>query len=289
MTSYTHRTGSFQNKNGLRIFHQSWTVEAPQGLVLIIHGLGEHSGRYTRLLEALAGRGLSLYGLDHQGHGQSEGTRGHVNRFIDYLDDIKQYRDNIVRPDALQRPLIFLGHSLGGLIATRYALTYPQDMDGLVLSSPGLIPWKGPNAIEKVAIRLLSPLLPRFTLNNHLNLADLSTDPDTVRAYREDPLVHDRISMRWATEFIDTAAACRRRLSELTMPLLLIHGDSDRMTHVQSSREVFEQARSTDKTLEIFEGLYHETMNETPEKRAKVLQLLAGWIIQHTGASAENR
>ncbi len=283
MSSYSYNAGVFLNQDTIRIFHQRWVVDSPRAVLLIAHGVGEHCGRYQNLIDALAGKQVTIYAMDHKGHGKSGGKRGHVERFTDYTDDLKLYVDTMLwpvthPPGAPKIPMFLLGHSMGGLISTLYALKYPHDLDGLILSSSGLIAHKGPNLLDKAASRILSRLAPRVAVSNRLKAIDLSTDPATVQDYLDDPLVHDRISMRWVTEFMDTASVCCQRLSELAMPLLMIHGDQDHIASPESSQLVYDKARSTDKTLKIFEGLYHETMNEVPAQREIVLRTVCDWI-----------
>ena len=278
MAEYNHATGTFTNKDGLGIFHQRWTVDAPRAAMIIVHGLGEHSGRYGHLLDTMAGDRISFFSLDHQGHGQSGGTRGHVNDFSDYVVDIKQYLDDIVSPETAGLPLICLGHSMGGLIAGLFALTHQPDISALILSAPAFIPGGKIPAIQAAAARIVSRVLPRLTQSNKLDADDLSHDPETVRAYQNDPLVHDRISTRWFVSFMATAEQCLSRAGEITLPLLVFHGTEDKMVSPDGSRKFFDQVKGADKTLKLFGGLYHETMNELPKDREIVLETVADWI-----------
>ncbi len=283
MPACNHTTGTFTNKDGLDIFHQRWTVDDPRAAMIIAHGLGEHSGRYGHLLEAMADDRISFFSLDHQGHGRSGGTRGHVNDFADYVADIKQYLDEIVKKEAPGLPLICLGHSMGGLIAALFALTHQQEISALVLSAPAFVPGVPVPAIQAAAARIVSRILPRLTQSNKLDADDLSHDPQTVRAYQDDPLVHDRVSTRWFVSFQETAEACLARAGELTLPLLVTQGTEDKMVSPEGSRRFFEKVKGADKTLKLFGGLYHETMNELPQDREVVLETVADWIRQRLG------
>jgi alpha-beta hydrolase superfamily lysophospholipase len=270
--------GVFLADDMVRIFYQSWTVPNPRGIVVISHGLGEHSDRYRNIMGALSGCGISFYALDHRGHGKSGGKRGHVDRFMKYVEDLKQMVDTIVRNDNGDLPLVLLGHSMGGLIAMRYALEHREDLTGLILSAPALVPAVAVPAWKKTLGRFFSVVAPGLAMNNELDPADISSDPDVVQAYREDPLVHDMVSARWYTEYLDTAEFCLARPSELEMPLLVIHGLGDRMVSPEGSRIVYENASSPDKQIFTFEGLFHETMNERLEDRKKVLKTISCWI-----------
>jgi len=282
MQAYSHSAGFFTNKDKTEIFHQKWTVQNPGGALFICHGLGEHSGRYTNLLQALSGQNISIYAIDHAGHGKSGGRRGHIKRFTDYCDDINMYIMSTIKSEAPDIPLVMLGHSMGGLIAAAYGLAYPDTINGLVLSSAAFIPSVTVPAVQKAAAKLLARIVPWLPQNNKLNPDDLSSDRQTVEAYVNDPLVHTTITVRWFAEFVKTTQECMERAGELAMPLLVFHGSDDAIVSPEGSRQLYEKASSADKTLKIFDGLRHETMNETPEKRAPVLELVTRWIKEHT-------
>ncbi|MBP7582891.1 MAG: lysophospholipase [Spirochaetes bacterium] len=281
MKRYAHSMGVFLADDMVRIFYQSWQAQKPKGVVVISHGLGEHSDRYSNIMNALAGAGISFYALDHRGHGKSGGKRGHVDRYMKYVDDLKKLVDTLVKTENPGLPVILLGHSMGGLIAMRYALEYPEDLKGLILSAPALVPAVAVPGWKKSLGRIFSVIAPGLAMNNELDPADISSDPDVVQAYRDDPLVHDMVSARWYTEYLDTAEFCLARPAEIEMPLLVIHGTADRMVSPESSRIVFENASSRDKKIFTWEGLFHETMNERIEDRKKVLKTISAWITSH--------
>mgnify|MGYP005836440075 FL=1 len=282
MKGYTHGTGTFIGKGGIEIYFQAWRAERPKGIVVISHGLGEHSGRYANIIERMRGSGVSFYALDHRGHGRSGGTRGHVASFMEYIRDLKVFI-NQIKDEYGTLPIVLLGHSLGGLIAMKYALTHPDDMKALVLSSAGLVPAVAVPAWKKKMGLFFSKHIPTLAMSNGLDAAELSHDRSVVDAYVNDPLVHDRVTSRWYAEFTATEEECLRRASELDMPLLVIHGKADAIVDYRGSEKVYAEARSKDKTLHLFPGLYHETMNETPSERAKVLDVVAKWIVSHLG------
>lgn len=281
MKKYEHRTGVFLADDNVRIFYQCWLAQQSRGAVVISHGLGEHSDRYANLMEYLGGSGISFFAIDHRGHGKSGGKRGHTERFMKYVDDIKKFIDEIIKPLTGTIPLILLGHSMGGLIAFRYVLEYPDDFSALILSAPALIPAVKVPGWKKVLGRICSVLVPSLAMNNELDPADISSDPDVVQAYRDDPLVHDMVTARWYTEYLDTAEYCLARPAELEMPLLLVHGMADRMVSPEGSRIIFENASSKDKKFFTFDGLLHETMNERHEERKKVIKTIGTWIMDH--------
>ncbi len=277
MKSYNYESRTFIGKGGIEIFSQSWSVSKPEGILVISHGLGEHSGRYKNIIEKLEGQKISLYMLDHRGHGKSGGKRGHVNSFMEYIYDLKLYI-NLIKEDHEELPLILLGHSMGGLIALKYALTYPEDITGLILSSSLLM-----LSIEvpgwKTALgNALSKYIPGMSIPTGLNPMDLSHDEDAVDAYENDPLVFGKVSARWYTETTAARIECLNRLQELKMPLLIFHGKEDKLVDYRGSIEIEKKAKSDIKELHIFEGLYHEPMNESEAEREKVLNIVNDWI-----------
>lgn len=282
MKSYKHNMGVFLAEDHVRIFYQSWTVANPKGIVLVSHGLGEHSGRYENLMNALDGKSISFYAIDHRGHGKSGGKRGHVDSYMNYINDFKQMVEDVVKKEnGPGVPVILLGHSMGGLIAAKYALTHPGDMDALILSAAALIPAVKVPEIKKIVGKIFNKLAPRFTLNNELDPNDISHDKDVVRAYIDDPLVHGLVSARWYSEYLATAEEVLNRVAEYTMPLLVIHGTGDKMVSIEGTKYVYEKASSKDKTIHTFDGLFHETMNESGKEKEKVLKILSGWILDH--------
>lgn len=275
MKTYSHNTGTFIGKGGTEIFFQNWIVEKSRGVLVIAHGVGEHSGRYDNIINELKGSGISVYALDHRGHGKSGGKRGHIDSFMDFVYDLKLFID-LIREENRSINLALMGHSMGGAIACRYALTYSDDMDALILSSPAMIFGGDAPAWKKKMAVALSRYLPSITMPTGLATKDLSHDRAVIEAYENDPLVHDKMSPRLFTEFVKNGVECLERASELTIPLFVFHGKEDRIVDYRGSEQLYAQASSSTKELHIYEGLFHETMNETDKK--KVLKMVSQWI-----------
>jgi acylglycerol lipase len=276
-----HVEGQFAGVKGLEIFWQSWQGDAPtRGVVVISHGAGEHSGRYERPALELAELGYPVYALDHRGHGRSGGRRALVDRLDNAAADLDVLVDLAGRehPDT---PLFLLGHSLGATIALRYALGRQDKLDGLILSG-ALAVIDLPPAPVRLAARALSATIPWMPALS-VDPATVSRDAAEVEAYRTDPLVHHgKLPVRTVAEIAAATEAFHGQVGSLTLPLLLVHGSEDRLVSAQGSRMVYERASSEDKTLEIYDGLFHEVLNELPEDRARVLADIVAWLQAHT-------
>lgn len=280
MESYSHDTGSFTGKGGIEIFFQKWLVDKAKAVLVIAHGLGEHSGRYGNLLNSLAGKKISVFAIDHRGHGKSEGKRGHIDSFMDYVYDLKLFVE-FIKEENRGLPIVLLGHSMGGVIAARYAMTYPDDVSLIVMSSPGLAPAVKVPEWKKGIASFFSPRIGSLTFPNGLNAQDLSHDREVVSAYENDPLVHNRISARWAMEFLRATEECMANAKNIRKPILVLHGKNDNIADCKATEEFYNSVSSVNKTLNLYEGLYHETMNETTEEREKVLKDITGWIMKN--------
>jgi len=280
MESYSHDTGSFTGKGGVEIFFQKWLVEKARAILIIAHGLGEHSGRYGNLLNSLAGKKISVFAIDHRGHGKSDGKRGHVDSFMDYVYDLKLFIE-FIKEENRGLPIILLGHSMGGVITARYSMTYPDDLSLVVMSSPGLAPAFKVPEWKKGLASFLSSRIGSLSFSNGISAEGISHDREAVTAYENDPLVHDRVSARWTVEFIRATEECMANAKNIRKPILLLHGKSDPIADYKATEEFYNSVSSVNKKLYLYEGLYHETINETAEEREKVLSDITGWIIKN--------
>ena len=241
-----------------------WTTPgSPTSVVVIVHGYAEHCGRHAALATCLVEHGHAVFSYDQRGHGHSGGRRAYVPAFDHYLDDLGAMLDE-ARSNAPNVPVFLFGHSMGGAVATLYCLERRPNVDGLILSSPALkLPDVAP-LLQRLS-SVLSRLFPRLpTLK--LDLAHLSRDPEVVAQAKADPLYfHGRIPARTGAELIRATKRIRQQMDALTLPFLLFHGTEDQITDPAGSSELYRRARCTDKTLALYPGLYHETLNE-PEK-----------------------
>jgi lysophospholipase len=247
--------------------------------VAVVHGYGEHGGRYRQLAGELAESGFCVCVYDLRGHGRSAGRRGHVGRFKEYLDDTGQFVD-WARLQARGLPLFLLGHSMGGLIAASFVeQRRPSDLAGLVLSAPFLRLAEPVPTYKLVMAHIASVLVPTLDVGNTLDAAGLSHDQDVVAQYRTDPLNHTAATARWATEVFAAQRSALSHAGRITLDLLVMAGADDPVAHPDAARELFAAARSRDKKLLVYPGLLHEIFNEV-EREAPVADLRA-WLEAH--------
>ncbi|MCA1675390.1 MAG: alpha/beta hydrolase [Actinobacteria bacterium] len=259
-------------------YWQAWlpATEA-RGVVVVVHGFGEHSARYGHVGARLAGTGFAVYAADHRGHGRTDGRRANLERMALIVDDLSAFVGFAAdRHPGL--PVFMVGHSLGGLIALQYTTGPDAALDGLVLSGPFVQVTVASPVLKRLA-GALSALVPDLGVAS-LDVEAISRDPEVVRAYQADPLVHHgKVPARTGAEMLVTTEALPERLPALTMPLLLLHGTDDRICAPEGSTMVHEGVSSPDKTLRRYEGLYHEIFNE-PEQD-EVLDDLVSWLESH--------
>ncbi|MBW2599814.1 MAG: lysophospholipase [Deltaproteobacteria bacterium] len=281
MTEFSADYESFRSADDLKIFYRRYLADSEKARIVIAHGLGEHSGRYDNVVGRLLPMGVSVWAPDHRGHGQSGGRRGHIDSFSQYVEDLRRLVE-IARDGMAEDVKIFLlGHSLGGLIALRFAAGFPEMVDGVIISSPVLGVTVDVPVVKAFAGKIMSTLWPTLSLSNELDASKISHDEEVVRAYIDDPLVHNRVSARWFTEFLSAMEAAGRSAPEMEIPLLMQLAGDDHLTSVDASKRFFDALGSVDKTLYIYDGLYHEIYNEITEQKKQVLDDLDGWLLKH--------
>lgn len=261
--------------DGLRLYLRRSEVANARGEVLIAHGFGEHSGRYGALTDHLTSHNYLVTAYDHRGHGLSDGLPGHVESFDEYDDDLDKLIAS-VRARNQSRPLFLIGHSMGGLIALRYLARKSGTLAGAVISAP-LIKVAVPVAAHKLMIaRVGARIAPRFRLDNEINPAHLSRDPEVGRAYAADPLVNRKVSTKWFAEATRAMEEVAKWAPQIKTPILVMHGTEDFLASANATKRLFENIGSSDKELVIYSGFYHELFNE-PEKQ-QVFERVTEWI-----------
>jgi acylglycerol lipase len=266
----SHSEGRLDGAGGVELYWQGWLPEgAPRGVLLICHGMGEHSGRYGTVVDALIPDGWAVYGLDHRGHGRSRGRRVHIRRYAHFIADYDVFRRTVAVRHPDLRPFL-LGHSMGGQIALAYALDHQDDLAGLVLSAPALS--AGHARAARPVLTLLARAAP--TLRRAVvDLAGISKDDAVVAAYRTDTLVHQgHPTLGLSLALVDQMALLPNRVGELKLPLLLQHGTADRICHPDGSRALEAAVGTSDLTVRWYDGLWHEIFNE-PEREGPLADL----------------
>lgn len=274
---------TFTASDGENLAVQDWPLaegRVPRAAVLLVHGLGEHAGRYDALAHCLNGWGFAVRGYDQYGHGESGGPRGGLSSDTRLLDDLADLVESTRARFPRDTPLILLGHSMGGLVAAQFVARYASRVDGLVLSSPALDAGLGP--VQKLLLAVLPRWLPNLRVGNGLQPKYLSHDPEVVRAYLGDSLVHDRISARLARFIAQGGPAVVAQAARWRVPSLLMYAGDDRLVQPAGSRAFAAAAPSCVESTE-FPALYHELFNEpfTEHDPASVRACLQAWLDKH--------
>lgn len=271
-----HDERTFTNAKDASIYYQSWKPDGtPRAVIVVVHGVAEHSGRYERFAKYFVERGFAVFALDHPGHGRSNGTPGHVGRFSEYIQTVDQLCGRVAE-EMRDIPQILLGHSMGGLICTSYLLQNQDAFLGCILSGPAIKTDVEPGAFQMALIRFLARALPKVGVLQ-LDSRGVSRDPEEVKRYLEDPLVYNgKLSARLVSELFEEMERVQVEASRISLPMLILHGGEDSMASPQGSHFLAERVASKNKTLEIYPGLYHEIFNE-PE-REQVFDDILRWL-----------
>ncbi len=274
----THTDGTFTGAAGDPIYWQSWLPEQPKAVVVLAHGLHEHSGRYLHVAERLDAAGYAVYTLDHEGHGRSGGTKGNIGTMSGVLDDLDHLRRTAhdQHPDL---PLLLLGHSMGGLIVLDYLVSKGQDGVAAAAVSGAAVDTSSAGGVQLKLAPVIGKLAPNLGVLM-LGAENVSRDPAVVEDYRNDPLNHNgKVRARTGAEMLLSVQRVVTGLPQVTLPVLVMHGSEDKLVPVEGSRLIKDTIGSTDKTLKVYDGLYHEIFNE-PE-RDQVLDDLVSWLDAH--------
>lgn len=274
-----HVEGTFKSVRDADLYYQAWLPDGEvKAVILIVHGLGEHSGRYANLAARLAPLGYAFYGLDHLGHGKSDGEREVVQHFEDYTAPLASYtmRVKCWQPD---RPIFLLGHSMGGLIACHYLLDRQADFRGAIISAPAIKVGENITPLTITMSKLLSVIAPKAGVLA-LDASLISRDPQVVRAYAEDPLVfHGKTPARLGAEMLKAMMRVSAEVGAISLPLFIIQGSEDKLVAPAGAQMLYDRCGSADKTFKVYEGLYHEVHNE-PE-RETMFRDLEAWLEAH--------
>jgi alpha-beta hydrolase superfamily lysophospholipase len=278
MAALPETTGEFVSPDGIKIFYRQYQAESERARMVLSHGVGEHSGRYGNVIERVLPKGFSVWAPDHRGHGQSGGKRGHVLNFVQYLTDLRLTVELAKKDMPGEMPCFLLGHSMGGLIALYFAQHYPELIDGVVASSPCLGMVIEIPAAKKVLGSFMSYVWPGMTMGSGLDATKISRDENVVSAYKNDPLVHDRVSARFFTELLAAMESVNQQASALNVPVLMQVAGEDYLVNADSSKHFFEKLTLQDKTLHVYDDMYHEIYNAPEDQKGRVLDDLETWL-----------
>lgn len=299
-TAVVRTEGTFAGWAGLPLYYQRWTPRgrSPRAGLALVHGFGEHGGRYANVVNYFVPRGYAVHALDIRGHGRSPGARGHVDDWNEFREDVRAFLD-VVGADGPQ-PVFLYGHSMGGLIVLEYALSasslpgqgafagHPNGPAGVIATSP-LLTTPAVSPFLLFLARILSRLWPAFSMNSRLDISTLSRDPAMLAEFEQarsgdersaqEVLVHGRASARLSTEINGAILRTQTGAADWRLPLLIVHGADDRLVPPTGSRDFFEHVRWPDKEHHEYPGGYHELHNDV--NREEVLADIERWIDRH--------
>lgn len=271
--------GNFKGCRDSNIYYQCWLPDGqPRAVLLVVHGIGEHSGRYMNVVNYLVPLGYAIYAIDHVGHGKSDGAREYVERFEDYIDTLEIFF-SMVRKWQPGKPVFMIGHSLGGLIGVVYLLDHQAGLAGAVISGPAVSVPQNVSPLTVAMGKLLSTIAPKLGLIG-LKADGVSRDPAVVRAYVDDPLVYTgKTPVRSAAEALKAMQRVSAEARRITLPILILQGSEDKLVDPKGAQMLYDKVGSTDKTYKLYEGLYHEVHNEPEHDR--VLGDVGAWLEAH--------
>ena len=273
-------SGNIRAQDGTSIYWKGWVPDnSPKAMVHVMHGYAEHIDRYGNVVSELLPGGYAVFGTDHRGHGKSQGKRGHVKSFQEFIDDERQFRRDVIRVRFPGIPYFVLGHSMGSLIAINYVEQNAEDIKGLVLSGTGSQLGADMPKILVTLTKILSKILPAVHVKSPLPPEFISRDMAVVKAYIDDPLVYNVITPRLAYEMNRYVVIGAQNAFKIKIPVLIQLGSMD--TAFSGQKELFEMIGAKDKTFKQYEGLKHEVYNELVADRMKVLADLRNWLDRH--------
>jgi len=272
-----HETGDFEGTGGLRLREQSWLPDgAAKASVILHHGLWDYSDYYAPFAEELTRHGYAVYAFDARGHGHSDGSPAFINSFDEYVADLDIFLKR-VRQRANGKPIFLYGHSLGGLISATYVLAHPQiALRGVILSGAGLKEGHDVTPLLKKIVPILGSIAPKLP-SYKPDFAFASRDKTVAKRKLQDPLIdHKGLPARSGAEGLRAIANVQAKMEEFSAPVLIMHGTDDHWTNNEGSQQLAKRARSTDKTLKLYDGFYHELLTDT--EKARVWKDVMEWM-----------
>ncbi len=274
-----HEAGSIKGFGGIDLAFQVWRPEAAvRAVLVIVHGFGEHIGRYANVVQGLVPRGYAVWGFDQRGHGQSAGQRGHIGAWREYREDLASFMRYVSAHEKNQTRFL-LGHSLGSLIAQDFVLHYPEGLRGCILSGILFEPVGAAKPALVAAAKLLSNIIPTMPMDLRLDTAALSRNKEVVTAYERDPLVHHKATPRFGTKSLKSIEWVRAHSPEWKVPVLILHGDADRINSQHGAQVFYDLVPFPEKEMRLYSGGYHEPHNDLEFPR--VVRDMDAWMSRY--------
>jgi len=272
--------GSFQSGSGANIFYRCWAPAEPRAVLLLAHGLAEHSGRYGDFASFFADAGIATYALDFPGHGRSDGKRGHIRDFQEYTEALGALL-SLAREAHPDIPFVLFGHSMGGLIAADFLLQHQSEFVAAVLTGAAIRSPQQPSSIVLFINRVIASVMPRLGVLR-LDASGISRDPQVISDYENDPLVYrGKATAGLVTALFSAMKRVVENATSIRLPMLITHGSVDSLTAVEGSELLHDSISSGDKKIVIYDGLYHEILNE-PERKNVMADILQ-WLESRIG------
>ncbi len=271
-----HKTGTFYAQNGFKLFEQSWRIAAPKASVIIVHGYSEYSGRYTHVAEFMAAHGYDAFAFDQYGYGRSEGARAFPDSFDDHAQDIAHFARRVRQQTDKKLPVYMIAHSMGALLSLHALETLLVPIDGIVTTGAATrVGGNVPKPMQEV-FKLMAKIKPEYRLHGDGG-GEISRDPAVSVRFAADPHTYKAgIPLRTATEFGRVGPLVEQNIGRITLPILFMHGTADNIAAYEASEYMHKQVGSADKTLKLYDGLFHEILNE-PEQTIIMGDIVA-WL-----------
>ena len=264
--------------DGIEFYTKRDLVEEPCANIIINHGFAEHLGRYDHVAKRLNESNISVYRYDLRGHGKTKGPKGDIDNFFDFIDDLDFLVERILyeSPDV---PLYMLGHSMGGLISCIYGIVHKKKLKGQIFSGAAILPAKQAEGIMKTGLKVLGKVAPNKKIKNVLK-SDICTLDSVVEDYKEDPLNLDYVTTKFLYEFIINGTSyAKDNIKSYNYPCLILHGENDKIISKDASIFMYNNISSSEKEIKIYEGLYHEILNEA--NKDEILKDIINWIYKN--------
>jgi acylglycerol lipase len=269
-----HTSYSISASDGIKLFIRDYSLQNSNKVILIIHGLGEHSGRYLKLIQDFNDKNISVFTIDIRGHGKSEGKRGHSPFYQQLMNDIQCFIEHVTKKIPDQKYFLY-GHSFGGNLVINYSFQENKKINGIIATSPLIKPSIAPSRIVLFMGKLFKKIVPSLILSNGININEISRNMQVINDYINDPLIHNKVSVQLGLDIISSGIYALENSQYITVPMIVFHGKNDGLTSYSASQKLVQNSGPNIKFIG-FDDAYHEIHNE-PEK-VELLRNIFNWI-----------